>query len=207
MISLARLLFTWPQRLVRRPLYVCVEVAGVDEQSSGTAMMRLTRLLTTTLLVFHVLAFDHVPDSPCSDVCSGKSQNTLDNAVVCLDRDYFNTTEGIAFRSCTACELNSTAVDAAKNQSDVDWALFNMRYTVSECLFAVPEQRISISNPCVVTCEPLAQAIEFQLSNDSSTFNPSLSFCNAAQFDDTTINNCAFCYGLIPEQLFLANSE
>ena len=81
----------------------------------------------------------------------------------------------------------------------------NLRYTVSECLFAFPEQRISISNPCVVTCEPLADAIGYLLSNDSSTFNPSLSFCTAAEFDDTTINNCAFCYGLIPQQLFMAN--
>jgi hypothetical protein len=83
----------------------------------------------------------------------------------------------------------------------------SLRYTVSECLFAYPEQRISISNPCVVTCEPLSDAIGYLLSNDSSTYNPSLSFCNAGQFDDTTINNCAFCYGLIPQQLFLANSK
>jgi hypothetical protein len=85
--------------------------------------------------------------------------------------------------------------------------IVNLRYTVSECLFANPEQRISISNPCVVTCEPLADAIGYLLSNDSSTYNPSLGWCNAARFDDTTINNCAFCYGLIPEQLFMANSK
>jgi hypothetical protein len=83
----------------------------------------------------------------------------------------------------------------------------NLRYTVSECLFATPEQRISISNPCVVTCEPIADAIGYLLSNDSSSNNPSLGWCNAGQFDDTTINNCAFCYGLIPQQLFLANSK
>lgn len=83
----------------------------------------------------------------------------------------------------------------------------SLRYTVSECLFSFPEQRISISNPCVVTCEPLSQAIGHLLSNDSSTFDPSLSFCSAGRFDDTTLNNCAFCYGLIPEQLFLANSK
>lgn len=85
--------------------------------------------------------------------------------------------------------------------------IVNLRYTVSECLFARPEQRISISNPCVVTCEPLADAIGYSLSNDSSNYNPSLGWCNAGQFDDTTINNCAFCYGLIPQQLFLANSK
>lgn len=83
----------------------------------------------------------------------------------------------------------------------------SLRYTVSECLFAFPAQRISISNPCVVTCEPLADAIEYQLSNDSSSLSPSLSFCNDPDFSDVTINNCAFCYGLIPEQLFLANSK
>ena len=84
------------------------------------------RLLTTTLLLAFLQAvsgFGHVPNSPCSDLCSGNPHNTLENDVVCLDDDYFNTTQGEAFRKCAACELDSTAVDTSNNQSDVEWAL------------------------------------------------------------------------------------
>lgn len=90
-------------------------------------MVNMTaRLLTTTLLLGFlqtVFGFGHVPNSPCSSVCSGNPQNTLENDVVCLDHDYFNTTDGEAYRKCVACELGSTAVDTANNQSDVEWAL------------------------------------------------------------------------------------
>lgn len=89
--------------------------------------MTARRLVTAILLLLNfqqaVLGFEHVPNSPCADLCSGNPQNTLVNDVVCLDGDYFNTPDGQAFRKCVACELNSTAVDTAINQSDVDWGL------------------------------------------------------------------------------------
>ena len=80
-----------------------------------------------------------------------------------------------------------------------------LRYTLSSCMFGVPEERVSISSPCQVSCQPLNNSISYQLTNDSSIASPGTDFCSAAQFDDTTINICAFCYSLIPQQLFLAN--
>ena len=80
-----------------------------------------------------------------------------------------------------------------------------MRYTLSECMFAVPQQRVSISSPCQVTCAPLQDAVASGISNDTSNVTPDLSYCNAGVFDDTDINACAFCYGFIPQQLFMAN--
>lgn len=88
--------------------------------------MTARRLVTATFLLTFlraVLGFGHVPNSPCTDVCSGNPQNTLKNDVVCLDEDYINNPDGQALRNCVACELNSTAVDTANNQSDVDWGL------------------------------------------------------------------------------------
>ena len=82
-----------------------------------------------------------------------------------------------------------------------------LRYTLSSCMFGIPEERVSISSPCQVTCTPLNVSIGYQLSNDTSGINPNLGFCTAAQFDDSTINNCAFCYSFIPQQLFLANCK
>lgn len=72
-------------------------------------------------------------------------------------------------------------------------------------MFAIPEHHISISSPCQVSCAPLNDSIGYQVTNDSSVAQPGESFCNVGDFDDTTINRCAVCYGFIPQQLFLAN--
>lgn len=72
-------------------------------------------------------------------------------------------------------------------------------------MFGIPEERVSISSPCQVTCQPLNQSIGYNLGLNQTNGPPSLDFCFAGQFDDLTINNCAFCYSFIPQQLFLAN--
>lgn len=93
----------------------------------GMVKMKSARLLSTSLLLLAFLqsayAFGHVPGSPCADLCSGNPQNTLANDVVCLDNDFFDSADGEAIHKCIACQLNSTAVDTAANQSDVEWAL------------------------------------------------------------------------------------
>jgi hypothetical protein len=85
------------------------------------------RPVVTTILLLSclraVLGFGHVANSQCADLCSGNPHDTLHNDVVCLDNDYFNSADGKAFRKCVACELNSTAVDTANNQTDVEWGL------------------------------------------------------------------------------------
>jgi hypothetical protein len=88
--------------------------------------MNSARLFGTTVLLAFLqsaYAFGHVPGSPCTEVCSGNPQDTLANDVVCLDADYVNSTSGKPFYDCITCELNSTAVDRATNQSDVEWGL------------------------------------------------------------------------------------
>lgn len=76
-------------------------------------------------------------------------------------------------------------------------------------MFAFPHEVVSISSPCQVTCAPLSASIGFGFSqqDNSTTALPGLDFCTEAPFGDTTINNCAFCYGFIPQQLFLANCK
>lgn len=72
-------------------------------------------------------------------------------------------------------------------------------------MFGIPNERVSISSPCQVTCQPLNDSVAFQINNDTDSAEPGLDFCDAGRFDSTTINNCAFCYSLIPQQLFVAN--
>ena len=66
-------------------------------------------------------ALQSVPDSPCESVCA--DAGTLEDDVVCLDADYQSLEQGQAFRKCVSCQLNSTAVDTAKNETDVEWGL------------------------------------------------------------------------------------
>jgi hypothetical protein len=72
-------------------------------------------------------------------------------------------------------------------------------------MFGYPTERVSISSPCQVTCQPLNVSVGYGISNDTNDADPGLDFCTAARFDDKTINNCAFCYSFIPQQLFIAN--
>ena len=62
-----------------------------------------------------------VPGSPCADTCTRNELNYANNTV-CFDEDY-QTGGGRQFRECTTCLLNSTAIDAAANISDVHWGL------------------------------------------------------------------------------------
>src|ERR1700733_4559008 len=78
-----------------------------------------------------------------------------------------------------------------------------MRYTLSACLYGFPTQMVSLSSPCQVTCAPLSIAIESGLSINATIAD--LSFCSAANFSTTIIQQCVFCYGLMDQQKYLAN--
>ncbi|KAG9785202.1 hypothetical protein KCU88_g2564, partial [Aureobasidium melanogenum] len=149
-----------------------------------------------------ILALQSVPGSPCESVCS--VAGSLEDDVICLDADYKSLDNGRKLQKCVACQLNSTAVDTSNNETDVGWALLALRYTLAGCMFAIPEQHISISSPCQVSCAVLNASIGYQVRNDSSSA-PTNDFCNVGRFDDADINKCAFCYSFIPQQLFLAN--
>jgi hypothetical protein len=82
-----------------------------------------------------------------------------------------------------------------------------LRFTLAGCMFAIPENHISISSPCQVSCAPLNESVGYQVTNDSSTTLPTNAFCTASEFDDATINRCATCYSFIPQQLFQANCK
>lgn len=73
--------------------------------------------------VAKITAFQTVPGSPCAEVCAGSHAGTLAQDVVCLDNLYDTSVNGSNFKECVACELNSTAVDTARNESDVEWGL------------------------------------------------------------------------------------
>ena len=65
-------------------------------------------------------AFQFVPNSPCASTCR---DGTLTDDAVCLDAEYGSTGGGKRLESCVGCLLNSTAVDTAKNETDVEYGL------------------------------------------------------------------------------------
>lgn len=80
----------------------------------------LRSLLCLSYLLHLASAFQFVPDSPCEPVCQ---DGNLSEDAVCLDDSYRNTENGTRIQECVGCLLNSTAVDTASNQTDVEWGL------------------------------------------------------------------------------------
>ncbi|RMZ88523.1 hypothetical protein DV736_g4240, partial [Chaetothyriales sp. CBS 134916] len=122
-----------------------------------------------------------------------------------IDTEFNSTARGSRLRSCVGCLLNSTVVDTASNETDVEFGLLALRFTLSSCMFGIPDERVSLSSPCQVTCTPLNASIGYNLTRTPAYTDARLDFCTASIFDDTTINNCAFCYSMISQQLFVAN--
>ncbi|KAK5091347.1 hypothetical protein LTR05_001530 [Lithohypha guttulata] len=185
----------------------CADRDGLSSTFLSLSAATILTVLLSLSLSTPASALQTVPDSPCAEICTRGDVN-LANGTVCLD-DAFKTGAGHQFRECTTCLLNSTAVDTPSNISDVYWGLFNLRYTLSECMFAYPAEIVSISSPCQVTCAPLMNATTFGIGPDVRTATdetvPNLEFCNQGFGGDHRINNCSFCYSYIPQQLFIGN--
>jgi hypothetical protein len=110
------------------------------------------RSLLLLLCFLHLAsAFQFVPDSPCESLCE---TGTLQQDAVCLDDSYRNSENGTRIRDCVGCLLNSTAVDTANNQTDVEWGL---------CMSIEPSTWSSTDplnqSPCVILCHPACLAI------------------------------------------------
>jgi len=81
----------------------------------------------------------------------------------------------------------------------------NMRYALDECLYSYPKNLSQDPlpwNQCSTPCSPISSALETHLDspNSSSTFD----FCQSGVFLNQ-VQNCASCYRIIPDQLYLSN--
>ncbi|KKK17445.1 hypothetical protein ARAM_001070 [Aspergillus rambellii] len=104
--------------------------------------------------------------SPCASLCS-PSNDTAPSEIVCEDYQFRETAVGRKFQSCISCELNSTYVDSASDESDLEWALYNLRYGFSSCVYGYPEKVGNVSSPCPVACNDVITALEYDLTNPS----------------------------------------
>lgn len=80
------------------------------------------------------------PGSPCTDTCTQRSTNTTGADIVCLDRQFSDTSAGSNFQQCVECQLRSSFTDSATGQSDVEWGL---------CMYLPAKGDDFNSHPCL----------------------------------------------------------
>ncbi|KAF2970327.1 hypothetical protein GQX73_g3216 [Xylaria multiplex] len=124
-------------------------------------------------------------DSPCSSNCGNVLDATVADQIVCEDANYATTT-GKVFQSCVTCESTSpyTTINGDETQSDLQAMLFNMRYTVSQCVFKLE------ADPCSteLACGRLEHALEYgNLSFDVTPYG----YCSI--WSDYELDKCTSC--------------
>ncbi|SLM39988.1 hypothetical protein LPUS_10656 [Lasallia pustulata] len=144
--------------------------------------------------------------SNCTTVCAEGETSPATNGkdISCNDGDFNDTATGSAFQACVSCELRSQARDQATGQTDVGWALYNLRYALDWCIFGFPTRNDQVqSNACIETCDAIAMALETNIltPNLSSPYD----YCQADPAFLTNLSSCAFCQSFVPNRVYLSN--
>ncbi|KAF7549844.1 hypothetical protein G7Z17_g6103 [Cylindrodendrum hubeiense] len=122
------------------------------------------------------------PSSPCSTDCGNVLSSTTSDDIVCSQNSY-SSGSGASLR---------------------DWALYNLRYATSYCLFGTPDNDNVVTTPCITSkaCGPFQDAIEFKnLSSNVDSYD----YCTLWPVTDTAdFNGCTACLQA-GDQEYLAN--
>ncbi|KAI0913271.1 hypothetical protein F4823DRAFT_577663 [Ustulina deusta] len=142
-------------------------------------------IIALSALAHQAQAIIVAQNSPCEKNCGNVLNMDTVDQIVCDDADY-GTTAGKVFQSCVACESTSPYAITNGNQpeSDLQAMLFNMRYTVSQCLFHFD------AGPCSTElgCGRLQDALEY--GNLSSSVTP-YGYCSI--WSDYDLDKCTKC--------------
>ncbi|KAH7266869.1 uncharacterized protein BKA55DRAFT_499131 [Fusarium redolens] len=180
-------------------------------------MKRVSWALSNLALLLPLsFALRVTPNSECTALCSDGTNSTLNDAstaatnssdVVCGDDEYSESGNGIRFKNCLSCLQKSEAI--WKDQSDVFWFLYNVRYAFDVCLYSYPNAIDSgtINSPCNIesSCGSLEDALTTSLLQKSS--DDQFAYCEA---DDSIIKSasykeCISCLQSTSDQKYLAN--
>lgn len=165
----------------------------------------LTFLFLNLLALPTSNALRTAPGSVCSSLCTdsdASSSTTGSSEIVCHDSAYNTTSQGTRFQSCINCQLQHNHVDQATGQSDLAWAIYNIRYAFDTCVYGFPDADASASNPCVVSCTPIQQTLEVDIHEP--TPSAPFDYCTAGTFM-ARVGQCTYCYSLIQDQHYLAS--
>ncbi|KAH6987509.1 hypothetical protein BKA56DRAFT_728389 [Ilyonectria sp. MPI-CAGE-AT-0026] len=171
--------------------------------------------LLLAFLLGTVLALEVTPGSSCATFCldevSGngfdpKASTTNTSDITCKDSDFSKQAVGIKFQNCLQCLQKSEKVNGT--ESDLHWYLYNLRYTISTCLFSIPAApSFEIDSPCVIDygCQPFRESLTFD--NLNSTSNETYGYCEADDgvFMGSKLKGCISCLQSSGNQVYLSN--
>jgi len=158
-------------------------------------------LFLTTVFISSTSALLAQTNSPCAVQCGNVLGGTSGDDIVCYDSKYGSST-GTTFSNCITCQLSSTYIDPNTKHSDVQDALYNLRYAISWCLFGYPNNPSVGDTPCQTSfaCGPMQSGFELDsLSTNSSTYK----YC--ALFPDVNVPKCSSCLALQTDEFYLSN--
>lgn len=161
-------------------------------------------LLLVSFAVPDVLALLVVGGSNCTSACFSPLDvyNTNGSDIVCHDTDYNSTSAGVDFQACVSCEIQSQVIPLTGEQSDLGWALYNMRYALDWCLFDFPGGDNETAADQCAACGRISKALEINLLN--ATASSTYDYCQDPEFLPN-VGSCASCYKTVPNQLYLSN--
>lgn len=148
-------------------------------------------------------ALEALANSPCAVQCGNVLGGTSGNDIVCPDSSFTSTLAGQTFASCITCQLGSKYVDPVTKQTDLQWALFNLRYAMSWCVFGYPNNTAVGDTPCITSfaCGPLQNAITLDSLNPNAT---EYSYC-ALFLGSVSVSKCSGCLAEQSGEFYLTN--
>ncbi|KAK4455758.1 hypothetical protein QBC34DRAFT_390846 [Podospora aff. communis PSN243] len=159
-------------------------------------------------------ALQVTPNSPCAQICQDQPQfdvsapassNTKNSDMFCEDADHHGA-EGSKWKDCMTCLQTSDFYQG--EESDQMWFLFNLRYSISYCIFAYPNATGVDSTPCVtnMACGPLQEGFQDGLL-DQRGMTP-YGYCTVGgggAKDVPTYERCVSCVSAEGKTEYLAN--
>ncbi|CAK7223968.1 hypothetical protein SCUCBS95973_005359 [Sporothrix curviconia] len=145
-------------------------------------------LVTAVALAGPATALLVAPGSPCEQYCGNVLSTTTGADMTCQDSDYAASSAGIVFETCIGCELKSAY--SSGNTSDLNYLLYNLRYTISYCLFGLENSTDAAGSPCII--EPACGLLEDAFNYDNMTVDVgSYDFCQ--DWVENQVPKCTAC--------------
>ncbi|KAG5950903.1 hypothetical protein E4U53_004214 [Claviceps sorghi] len=149
----------------------------------------------------------HCLDSPGGNEFKASESNTYTGDVSCRDVDYSTTDAGIKFRTCMQCLQTSSKVD--KTESDLKWYIYNLRFTVTTCLFGVPKPPANGTVASQCNINKACRSLQAPLTADQlqSTPDTSWDYCTAhdGAFMDLSLSSCIYCLQATEGEVYISN--
>lgn len=138
-------------------------------------------------------------DSPCAIKCGNVLQSTSKDDVACGDSS-FTTQPGQTLQNCVECEMDSTYVQAG-GISDLQAAIYNLRYTTSYCIF---NHSTVASTPCITdfSCGHFLSSLNHK-NLAVPTGQTSYEYCDG--WDDGVLFRCQNCLHQLGNEQYLVN--